>query len=87
MLIVNSLDVDINGTPILRDIKLEIKLGEIVGLIGRNGAGKDHIFAICNGTRYRSPKAVSIMESSPYIRYLVTNALISDSVTYQKTGD
>ena len=40
MLIVDALDVDINGTPILRDIGLEIQTGEIVGLIGRNGAGK-----------------------------------------------
>ena len=40
MLVVNTLDVNINGTPILRDIGLEIKAGEIVGLIGRNGAGK-----------------------------------------------
>jgi len=40
MLIVDALDVDINGTPILRDIGLEIKTGEIIGLIGRNGAGK-----------------------------------------------
>jgi branched-chain amino acid transport system ATP-binding protein len=40
MLVVNTLDVDINGTPILRDVGLEIKTGEIIGLIGRNGAGK-----------------------------------------------
>ena len=40
MLAVNALDVDINGTPILRDIGLEINSGEIIGLIGRNGAGK-----------------------------------------------
>ena len=40
MLVVNTLDVDINGTPILRAIGLELKAGEIVGLIGRNGAGK-----------------------------------------------
>jgi len=40
MLAVDALDVDINGTPILRDIGLSIKKGEIVGLIGRNGAGK-----------------------------------------------
>ncbi|NDA08949.1 MAG: ABC transporter ATP-binding protein, partial [Alphaproteobacteria bacterium] len=39
MLVVNTLDVDINGTPILRDVGLEIKTGEIIGLIGRNGAG------------------------------------------------
>jgi branched-chain amino acid transport system ATP-binding protein len=40
MLAVNALDVDINGTPILRDIGLSINTGEIIGLIGRNGAGK-----------------------------------------------
>ena len=40
MLAVNALDVDINGTPILRGIGLEINSGEIIGLIGRNGAGK-----------------------------------------------
>jgi len=40
MLEVNALDVDINGTPILRDVGLELKAGEIIGLIGRNGAGK-----------------------------------------------
>jgi branched-chain amino acid transport system ATP-binding protein len=40
MLVVNTLDVDINGTPILRGVGLEIKTGEIIGLIGRNGAGK-----------------------------------------------
>ena len=40
MLAVNALDVDINGTPILRGIGLEINSGEIIVLIGRNGAGK-----------------------------------------------
>jgi branched-chain amino acid transport system ATP-binding protein len=40
MFVVNTLDVDINGTSILRDVGLEIESGEIVGLIGRNGAGK-----------------------------------------------
>ena len=40
MLAVNALDVDINGTPILRGIGLEINSGEIIGLIGRNGAGR-----------------------------------------------
>ena len=40
MLVVESLDVDINRTPILRNIGLTIDNGEIIGLIGRNGAGK-----------------------------------------------
>ena len=32
MLAVNALDVDINGTPILRGIGLDINSGEIIGL-------------------------------------------------------
>ncbi len=40
MLKLNNVSTSIQGTPILRDIDLEIKKGQMVGLIGRNGAGK-----------------------------------------------
>jgi branched-chain amino acid transport system ATP-binding protein len=40
MLKIENLDVDINSIPILRNIELNIETGEIIGLIGRNGAGK-----------------------------------------------
>ena len=40
MLVIENLDVDIKNTPILRDISLTVNAGEIVGLVGRNGAGK-----------------------------------------------
>lgn len=40
MLEVRSLHVDIGPTEILRDVELDLKTGEMVGLIGRNGAGK-----------------------------------------------
>jgi branched-chain amino acid transport system ATP-binding protein len=40
MLKIENLDVDINSIPILRNIELSIETGEIIGLIGRNGAGK-----------------------------------------------
>lgn len=40
MLEVRGLHVDIGAIPILRDAGLDLKNGEIVGLIGRNGAGK-----------------------------------------------
>ena len=40
MLEVRGLNVDIGAIPILRDASLDLNNGEIVGLIGRNGAGK-----------------------------------------------
>ena len=40
MLEIKGLDVDIKNIPILREIDLTLKSGELVGLIGRNGAGK-----------------------------------------------
>lgn len=40
MLNLSNVSTSIQGTPILRDVNLEIKKGQMVGLIGRNGAGK-----------------------------------------------
>ncbi|WP_067862810.1 ATP-binding cassette domain-containing protein [Neptuniibacter marinus] len=40
MLKLSSINTNIAGTPILRDVNLSIEPGVLVGLIGRNGAGK-----------------------------------------------
>lgn len=40
MLEVRGLHVDIGAIEILRDVALELQTGQMVGLIGRNGAGK-----------------------------------------------
>lgn len=40
MLNVNSLNVDIGPVPILRDAAIAVETGQMIGLIGRNGAGK-----------------------------------------------
>ena len=40
MLEIKSLAVDIQNSPILRNINLEVHAGELVCLVGRNGAGK-----------------------------------------------
>ena len=40
MLKIEKLSVNIQKTPILRDVSLSLPVGNMVGLIGRNGAGK-----------------------------------------------
>lgn len=40
LLTLDSLDVAIDATPILRAVSLQLRKGEMVSLVGRNGAGK-----------------------------------------------
>lgn len=51
MLSVENLVVDIDGSPILRRISLEVAAGELVCLVGRNGAGKSTTFRTIMGQR------------------------------------
>ncbi|MGW1323173.1 ABC transporter ATP-binding protein [Streptomyces antibioticus] len=49
-LIVDRLHVTLDRTPILRDVSLEARAGDIVGLVGPNGSGKSTLLR----TVYRS---------------------------------
>jgi branched-chain amino acid transport system ATP-binding protein len=51
MLSVKDLVVDIDGSPILRRVSLEARAGELVCLVGRNGAGKSTTFRTIMGMR------------------------------------
>src|SRR6476661_807645 len=51
MLSVKDLVVDIDGSPILRGVSLEVGAGELVCLVGRNGAGKSTTFRTIMGVR------------------------------------
>ena len=59
MLVVSGLTVDIQGSRVLREVSFEVKTGEFVCLVGRNGAGKTTSFRSIMG--FRRPAAGSIM--------------------------
>ncbi|MGR3586034.1 MAG: ATP-binding cassette domain-containing protein, partial [Pseudooceanicola nanhaiensis] len=40
LLEISGLDLDIHGTPILRDVSFSVDPGRIVGVIGESGSGK-----------------------------------------------
>ena len=51
MLSVNNLVVHIDGSAILRRVSLQVGAGELVCLVGRNGAGKSTTFRTIMGAR------------------------------------
>src|ERR1700704_4023997 len=58
MLRVTDLAVDIQGSSVLRGVSFEVGAGELVCLVGRNGAGKTTSFRTVMG--FRQPAAGTI---------------------------
>jgi branched-chain amino acid transport system ATP-binding protein len=58
MLAVRDLVVDIQGSRVLRQVSFEVNAGELVCLVGRNGAGKSTSFRTIMG--FRKPVSGSI---------------------------
>jgi len=58
MLAVRDLVVDIQGSSVLRQVSFEVNAGELVCLVGRNGAGKTTAFRTIMG--FRKPVAGAI---------------------------
>jgi branched-chain amino acid transport system ATP-binding protein len=60
MLSVRDLVVDIEQSRVLRGISLEVGAGELVCLVGRNGAGKTTIFRTIMGFRRATSGAIEL---------------------------
>ncbi|MEA2936337.1 MAG: branched-chain amino acid transport system ATP-binding protein [Variibacter sp.] len=58
MLTVRDLSVSIQNSPVLRGISLDVRAGELVCLVGRNGAGKSTAFRSIMG--FRAPESGAI---------------------------
>src|SRR5438105_10117940 len=57
MLRVSKLDVAIGPVPIVRNVSLDLREGEMCGLIGRNGAGKTTLLRALMGAMPATGKA------------------------------
>jgi branched-chain amino acid transport system ATP-binding protein len=59
MLELSNLKVDIEGSRILNGISLSVAAGELVCLVGRNGAGKTTMFRSIMGYRRAGSGSIS----------------------------
>ena len=57
LLFVDNLHVSREGTPILKGVSLRVNSGEIVGVLGRNGAGKSSLAYALMGTHRYTPSS------------------------------
>jgi iron complex transport system ATP-binding protein len=60
MIHVNQIDGGYEGKPVLKDVSLFIKPGQLTGIIGPNGSGKTTLMKILNGTIKPSKGTISI---------------------------
>ncbi len=77
------------GKDILRDVSLEVKEGELVGLIGHNGAGKSTLIKIFLGLIKADSGVVQILGKEPgtnllEVGYLPENINFYDSMTIEE---
>ena len=64
MLAVHDLIVDIEGSRVLRRVSFAVKEGELVYLVGRNGAGKTTAFRSIMGFRKALSGSITFEERS-----------------------
>lgn len=60
MLAIKELVVDIEGSHILRKVSLDVAAGELVCLVGRNGAGKSTTFRTIMGQRAAKSGSITL---------------------------
>lgn len=62
---VRGLDVDLGGRPVLRDVDLTVRPGELFALLGPNGAGKTTILRSLLGLVMRRAGVLSVVGEPP----------------------
>jgi len=55
IIVLENVDVDIDGHRVLNDIRFEISSGQHWGIVGGNGSGKSTLLALLSGRRWPTP--------------------------------
>jgi signal transduction histidine kinase len=77
LLKVQNLSKNLDRLPVLQDVSFSLSKGEVVGLVGRQGAGKSTLFHILSG---------AIPASSGVINFDGANRRFSNRIEAQKLG-
>ena len=65
LLEINNVSKNFNGHPALKNIYMNVKHGEILGLVGENGAGKSTLLKIIMGVQPASSGSM-LLNGKPY---------------------
>jgi methyl coenzyme M reductase system subunit A2 len=63
LITIENLCMDFNGKGVLKNISFEISEGEILGIIGRSGAGKTVLMHLMRGVEQPPPSAAGVRTS------------------------
>ena len=86
MLEVQGIDAAYGNVQVLKDLSLRVQAGEILCLLGRNGAGKTTILKAIMGL-VRAQKATCGLRAKICIFCPHTRSRATGSDTYRKGGD
>ncbi|MBR6755503.1 MAG: ABC transporter ATP-binding protein [Peptococcaceae bacterium] len=84
MLQVDNLNVYYGNIHAIKDISFDIKQGEIVTLIGANGAGKSTILKTLSGLLRSKTGSIKFMDQD--IHHMVPNAIVKNGLAHVPEG-
>lgn len=77
LLQVRNLSKNLDRLPVLQDVNFSVEQGEVIGLVGRQGAGKSTLFHILSG---------AVPASSGTIKFRGANRRFSNRIEAQRLG-
>jgi ribose transport system ATP-binding protein len=85
LLVVRGLGKHFGGPWVLQDVDLEVRRGEIIGLVGENGSGKSTLVKILTG--YHAPDSGTVHIGSTEMTFPLTHSAdLGISVIHQDLG-